>query len=654
MSRADDSIVSMIAASRLYPPDEHRTKKTHAGSVAEFHKMLARSWEDPDAFWAEVASELKWMRRWDSVQKGHFPDFEFFSGGIANPCENLLDRHLELGADNRLALIWEGENFDTRFFTYRMLFIEVCKFANALKTLGIGKGDAVCIFLPNLPETLIAVLACYRLGAIFNTVFSGFSATALRSRIVNLAPKLLITVDGSYRRGKVSDLKSVADEAIQGIESIEHLIVVKRTGTKINMATGRDLWWDEVIRGASTECPAEPLEANEPGLVFYTSGTSGKPKGVVHSGTAFVVNNYLYSKYQMDHHPNDVLWCTADIGWLTMHIWGIAGALANGVTTIFFEGAVDFPGPRRFYEVIEKYRVNKLFTAPTAIRMLMKHGEELARERDISSLEVIGLVGEPLNPEAWNWLNDKVLGGKVCINNTWGQTELSGCPIAGAAWLSDMKPGSCGSRFFAADLDIVDDEGNPVPDNVTGNLIIRKPFPMMARTLWKEPERYVQEYFTKVPGCYFTYDAAIRDTDGHYWVVGRLDDVINVAGHRLSTMEIESAIMCCVSVAETAVIGVADATKGLVPVAFVTLKAGTTASSTIDTQIRLAVETQISKIAIPARVFYANALPKTPSGKILRRMLREIVESGEVQGDVTGLADVGVVQELIEIVKSSR
>jgi acetyl-CoA synthetase len=654
MSRADDSIVSMIAASRLYPPDEHRTKKTHAGSVAEFHKMLARSWEDPDAFWAEVASELKWMRRWDSVQKGHFPDFEFFSGGIANPCENLLDRHLELGADNRLALIWEGENFDTRFFTYRMLFIEVCKFANALKTLGIGKGDAVCIFLPNLPETLIAVLACYRLGAIFNTVFSGFSATALRSRIVNLAPKLLITVDGSYRRGKVSDLKSVADEAIQGIESIEHLIVVKRTGTKINMATGRDLWWDEVIRGASTECPAEPLEANEPGLVFYTSGTSGKPKGVVHSGTAFVVNNYLYSKYQMDHHPNDVLWCTADIGWLTMHIWGIAGALANGVTTIFFEGAVDFPGPGRFYEVIEKYRVNKLFTAPTAIRMLMKHGEELARERDISSLEVIGLVGEPLNPEAWNWLNDKVLGGKVCINNTWGQTELSGCPIAGAAWLSDMKPGSCGSRFFAADLDIVDDEGNPVPDNVTGNLIIRKPFPMMARTLWKEPERYVQEYFTKVPGCYFTYDAAIRDTDGHYWVVGRLDDVINVAGHRLSTMEIESAIMCCVSVAETAVIGVADATKGLVPVAFVTLKAGTTASSTIDTQIRLAVETQISKIAIPARVFYANALPKTPSGKILRRMLREIVESGEVQGDVTGLADVGVVQELIEIVKSSR
>jgi acetyl-CoA synthetase len=653
MSQPDDSIVSMIAASRLHPPDESRARKTNAGSVAAFQKMLERSWSDPEAFWAEVASELKWMRRWDSVQKGHFPNFEFFSGGIANPCENLLDRHLEMGADNRLALIWEGEDFDTRFFTYRMLFVEVCKFGNALKSLGTAKGDAVCIFLPNLPETLIAVLACYRLGAIFNTVFSGFSATALRNRIVNLAPKILITADGSFRRGKVSDLKSVADEAIQGIDSIEKVIVVKRTATKINMVPGRDVWWDEAIRGASADCPAEPLEANEPGLVFYTSGTSGKPKGVVHSGTAFIVNNYFYAKYQMDHHPNDVLWCTADIGWLTMHIWGIAGALANGVTTIFFEGAIDFPTPERFYEVIEKYRVNKIFTAPTAIRMLMKHGERLASEHDISSLEVVSLVGEPLNPEAWNWFN-RVTGGKVCINNTWGQTELSGCPIAGAAWLSDMKPGSCGSRFFAADLDIVDDDGNSVPDNVTGNLIIRKPFPMMARTLWREPERFVQEYFTRVPGCYFTYDAAIRDSDGHYWVVGRLDDVINVAGHRLSTMEIESAIMCCAAVAETAVIGAADATKGLVPIAFVTLKVGSDATAVVDAQIRRAVETQLSKIAMPARIFYVNALPKTPSGKILRRMLRQIVEKGEIEGDATGLSDVGVVQELAEAVKKAK
>lgn len=636
----------MIESGPLIPPDPARAARTHCGSVEAFEALLRRSRENPDAFWAEVAGELEWIRPWDTVREGGFPHFRYFAGGIANPTVNLLDRHVASGAGNRLALIWEGEDGSTRFYTYRMLTAEVSRCANVLKQLGVARGDAVGIFTPNLSEAVVAVLACLRIGALFNTVFSGFSARSLRDRLESYRPKVVVTADGGFRRGQLVPLKPVVDDAIDGLDSVQAVLVIRRTGHAVPMQPGRDHWWHERMASASRACAPEPLEANDPGIVFYTSGTTGKPKGIVHAGVAFVVNNYVYAKYHLDLHPDDVLWCTADIGWLTLHIWGIVGALANGITTLVYEGALDHPTPERFYQIVDRYQVNKIFTAPTALRMLMKHGEALMAPFDLSSLEVVATVGEPLNPEAWHWTYRQLGRGRIYINNTWGQTELSGCPLAGAAWLTPMKPGSCGPEFLGAELDIVDDEGRPVGVNTSGNLVIRRPFPMMLRGLWQEPERHVRSYFTQVPGCYFTNDAAFRDEDGHFWVTGRVDDIINVAGHRLSTMEMESAIMGCGEVAEVAVVGMPDAIKGTVPAAFVTLKTGRSASPALEDAIRRQVVSSISKIATPERIVFTDVLPKTPSGKIMRRLLKEIVATGEVGSDVTALEDRSAIDKL--------
>ncbi len=467
----------MIADSPVYRPDPDRAARTHAGSVVAFDAMLRRSREAPDAFWAEIAAELDWIRPWETVREGHFPHFKYFVGGISNPTLSLLDRHLSRGDDNRLALIWEGEDGQTRFYTYRMLALEVNRCANVLKRLGVAKGDAVGIFTPNLAEAIVAVLACLRIGALFNTVFSGFSARSLRDRLEAYEPKVVITADGACRRGQVVPLKATVDEAIEKLASVEAVVVIRRTGTAVPMREGRDHWWQDLMAGASSVCPPEPMEANEPGIVFYTSGTTGKPKGIVHSGIAFVVNNYLYARYHLDLHPWDVLWCTADIGWLTLHIWGIVGALSNGITTIVYEGALDYPTPDRFYQLVDRYQVTKLFTAPTALRMLMRHGEALMAPFELTSLDVVAVVGEPLNPEAWHWTYEKLGRKRIYLNNTWGQTELAGCPLSGAAWLTPMKPGSCGPEFFGASLDIVDDAGRPVGTNVSGNLVIRRAVP---------------------------------------------------------------------------------------------------------------------------------------------------------------------------------
>jgi acetyl-CoA synthetase len=642
--------LAMIRSSTLRTPDPGRAAKTNAGSVVAFQNMLQRSLEDSDCFWGEVAAELEWIKPWHTVRKGELPHFEYFCGGIANPCANMLDRHLRQGADNKVALIWESESSDTKFYTYRMLYHEVNRFASVLRNLGLRKGDPVAIFLPNLPETVIAVLACFRLGVVFNTIFSGFSSAALRNRIEAFEPHLVITSDAARRRGKLIPLKERVDEAIQGLESVRAVAVVKRTGTPVNMKVGRDHWWDELMMAANSECPAEPIEANEPGLVFYTSGTTGKPKGVIHSGMGFLVNCYIYAKYHLDHHPNDVLWCTADIGWLTMHIWGIVGALANGATTIFYEGALDWPEPDHFYKVLHKYHVNKLMTAPTVIRGLMRHGEGLVESNSLSNLDTICVLGEPFNPEAWYWANEKLGKGRSYINNMWGQTELGGCPLAGAAWLTPMKPGSCGGQFLGAHLDVVDDEGRSRAPNIPGNLVVRAPFPGMMRGLWKEPERFVREYFQQIPGCYCTYDAAVKDNDGHFWVVGRTDDVINVAGHRLSTMEIETAIMECEGVAETAVVGVPNELKGSVPVAFVILKARCEPSEELREKICRRVESVIGKIAVPGGIYFSDVLPKTASGKIMRRLLKEIVTTGAAHGDMTGLEDAGVVDRIRSVI----
>lgn len=626
------------------PLDAERAKRTPLASPLVFRKYLEHSKDDLDDFWAEVASEFEWIRTWDLVRKGTLPDFEFFSGGIMNPCVNLLDRHVGNGGGNRLALVWEGEDGASSCLTYQMLLAEVGRFANVLRGFRVRHGDPVAIFLPNAVECVVAILACFRIGAVYNTVFSGFSATALHDRLVAFSPKVIITADFCIRRGRQIALKAKVDECRELLEGEPVVIVVRRTGDRIKMHPDLDFWWHELIRTAPIACPPEPMEANEPGLVFYTSGTTGKPKGVVHSGVGFIINNYIHSKFQMDHRPEDVLWCTADIGWLTMHIWGIAGALSNGATTVFVEGALDHPQEDRFFRILHKYRVNKLFTSPSAVRMLMRCPDEWRERYDVSPLEVVGLVGEPLNPEAWEWLYSTLGQEKIYINNTWGQTELGGCPLAGAAWLTPMKRGSCGIEFLADSVDVVDEQGASVPVGVPGALVVKKPFPMMIRTLWKDHERFLNEYFRKIPGCYFSYDSAVRDEDGHFWVLGRLDDVINVAGHRLSTMEIENAILTCPETSEAAVVGCPDPIKGLVPAAFVRLKSSECDPAALKQNVLQAVQERIGKIAIPEHIYLVDAMPKTSSGKIMRRLLRELLTTGEVAGDVSGLEDTNVVE----------
>jgi acetyl-CoA synthetase len=639
-------ILQVVSNSKLIYPAEEKVRSTSIGSNEDFQELLKLSQEDPAAFWDTAARELDWYEPWNETISGQLPDFRFFSGGISNPCVNLLDRHIANGAGNRTALIWEGENGDTKFYTYNMLLAEVNRFANVLKSFGVKKGDCVAIFLPNLAEAIISVLACFRIGAIYNTIFSGYSEKSLTDRLINFEPKVLITADATERRGKLISLKEKVDNVVPSIASIEAVIVVDRLGTEVQMEEGRDYWWHEQTNAQSIVCEPERIEANESGIVFYTSGTTGKPKGVVHSGMAFVIQNYIYAKYHMDHRNDDVFWCTADIGWLTMHIWGITGALANGVTTVVFEGAVDYPTKDRFYQIIEKYRVNKLFTAPTALRMLKSMGEKTLEKFDLSCLDVISLVGEPFDPETWHWTYEVLGKKKVYINNTWGQTETAGSPIAGAAWLTPMKPGAAGTAFLGAVMDVVDEEGNPVKPGRLGNLVIRKPFPMLCRTLWKEPERYYASYFSQVDGCYYASDLALIDDDGYLWVVGRSDDAFNVAGHRLSTMEMESAVLEIQGVAETAIIGIPDEIKGEVPLVFVRLADGYQETEELRQQINDQIIQQIGKIAVPKSIVFTDMLPKTVSGKIMRRLLKEIVLSGKVQGDITGLEDPATVAQI--------
>ncbi|WP_209300555.1 acetate--CoA ligase [Lentibacillus salicampi] len=653
MSADVGGIQDIIRESKIVYPDKERQKATGAGSSEAFENLLKRSQEDPEAFWNQVAQELHWFQPWKKTISGSLPDFEFFQGGISNPCYNLLDRHIENGAGNRTALIWEGEDGTTSFYTYRMLLAEVNRFSNVLQSLGVKKGDPVAIYLPNLAEAFIAILACFRIGAVYSTIFSGFSEQSLKDRLSSYEPKVVVTADASLRRGKITPLKEKVDRVIDSISSVDAVLVVDRSGTNPSMEKGRDFWWHEERQRASIHFKPVPVEANEPGIVFYTSGTTGKPKGVVHAGMAFVVQNYMYAKYHMDHHPDDVFWCTADVGWLTMHIWGVAGSLANGVTTVVYEGAPNYPDQDRFYQIIDKYRVNKLFTAPTALRMLRSLGEKALEPYDLTCLDVVSLVGEPFDPETWHWTRDVLGDGNICVNNTWGQTETAGCPLAGAAWLTPMKPGSAGVQFLGVDVGIVDDEGNPVPRGTLGNLVIRKPFPMLCRTLWKEPERYYQKYFSQVEGSYYASDIALEDEDGYFWVVGRSDDAFNVSGHRLSTMEIENAVLECDAVSEAAVIGAPDKIKGEVPVVFVTIREGFSTSEDVKKQIEQSIVKGIGQLARPQDIFLVESMPKTVSGKIMRRLLKEVQTKGSVASDVTGLEDPAAIDHVREVVTES-
>ncbi|MBX6395268.1 MAG: acetate--CoA ligase [Alicyclobacillaceae bacterium] len=644
----------LIQESRKIPPPEGYVARSYVRGRDKYEELYRESIEHPEHFWSQVAGELEWIRPWETVMEGEFPDFSFFRGGYLNVCVNCVDRHARGPRRNKVAIFWEGENGERETYTYLQLYEEVQKVANVLKKLGVQKGDVVSVYMQNLPQTFIALLACLRIGAVYNTVFAGFSPDALRDRIVDSKAKVVLCADRSFRRGRAIALKENVDKALEGVDTVRAVVVYRRAGQEVPMVEGRDYDWDALVAEVGKECPPEAMEANEPGLLIYTSGTSGRPKGIVHAGGGFLVGTYAYTKYQLDLRDEDVYWNTADIGWLTAHIFVLVGGLACGVTTVLYEGAIDYPHPGRLYEMIERYRVNKLFSAPTAYRMLLKHGEDLAHRYDLSSLELFASVGEPLNPEAWEWVY-RVLGqGRAVINNTWGQTETGGTPLASAPGAVEMKPGSCGVPFYGHALDVVDAEGNSLPDNTPGFLIIRKPFPTLARDIYGDRQRYVDTYFKPVPGAYFTGDSAIRDADGHFWVLGRVDDVINVSGHRISTMEMESALIAHPKVVEAAVVGQPDPVKGAVPVAFVILESGAERTPDLEKELEEWVCKEIGSFARPAAVHIVETMPRTRSGKIIRRMLRELLQDGTVRGDTTGLEDFDAVDRIIDSLRSKQ
>ncbi|MDI7266551.1 MAG: acetate--CoA ligase [Myxococcota bacterium] len=632
-------------------PDELRTK-AHISGRARYDAMYRRSIDDPDGFWAEQAGAfLTWFRRWDTVSESDFATgaSRWFIGGKLNASYNCLDRHIEKRGD-RVALIWEGSDpAESVSFTYRRLHELVCKAANALRGLGVRKGDRVCIFLPMIPELAVTVLACARIGAIHSVVFGGFSAESLRDRIIDSTSKVLVTCDGTFRGAKPVPLKAVADEATRGTPSIEKRLVVRRTGIDVAWDAARDVWWDDAVGPQSAECEPEVMDAEDPLFILYTSGSTGKPKGVLHTTGGYLAYVACTHKWVFDYHDGDIYWCTADIGWVTGHSYIVYGPLANGATTVMFEGVPNYPDWGRFWAVVAKHKVNIFYTAPTAIRAIMREGDEWVRRHDLSSLRVLGSVGEPINPAAWEWYWRVVGGGRCPIVDTWWQTETGGILIAPLPGAIDQKPGSATLPFFGIVPSIVDEIGNEMPGEASGRLCINRSWPGIARGLWGQPERFRETYFTLFRGKYFTGDGARRDEDGYYWITGRVDDVINVSGHRIGTAEIESAIVKHPSVAEAAVVGMPHDIKGQGIYAYVTLKVGVAKTDALLGELIAWVRREIGPIATPDKIQWADGLPKTRSGKIMRRILRKIA-AGEIHelGDTSTLADPTVVAKLIE------
>jgi len=648
MAASGIDIESVLNEKRVFPPDRDFAAAAHVKSMAEYERIYRQSVEDPEAFWAGVAREIDWFTPWTRVLEWNPPDAKWFVGGKINIAHNCLDRHVATWRRNKAAIIWEGEPGDRRVFTYQMLHAEVCRFAAALKALGIRRGDRVALYMPMIPELPIAMLACARLGATHSVVFGGFSAEALRDRINDAEAKLVVTADGGFRRGAVVALKDAVDEAVSETPSVEKVVVVKRTGSKVTMRAGRDLWWDDVVAGVPAECPAEPLDSEHPLFILYTSGTTGKPKGVVHTTAGYLAHVCLTAKWVFDLKEEDTFWCTADIGWVTGHSYIVYGPLANGATTLMYEGAPNQPQPDRFWEIVERYRVTVFYTAPTAIRTFTKWGDKWPAGRDLSSLRLLGTVGEPINPEAWMWYR-KVIGGDRCpIVDTWWQTETGGILITPLPGATPTKPGSATRPFPGIVADVVTREGKSAGANEGGYLVIKKPWPGMLRTIYRDPERYREQYWSQIPGMYFTGDGARRDTDGYFWVMGRIDDVVNVSGHRLGTMEVESALVSHPQVTEAAVVGRPDAMKGQAIAAFVTLAAGGTPGDALKQELRDHVAHEIGAFAKPDDIRFTDALPKTRSGKIMRRLLRDLAAGNESVGDTTTLEDLSVLARLRE------
>ena len=645
---AASDIESVLKEQRVFPPAADFAAAAHVKSLAEYERLYRQSVEDPERFWGDVARELHWFTPWTRVLEWSPPDAKWFVGGTLNLSYNCLDRHLTTWRRNKAAIIWEGEPGDRRILTYQTLHHEVSRCAAMLKGLGVRKGDRVALYMPMIPELAIAMLACTRIGATHSIVFGGFSAEALRDRINDAEAKVVITADGGFRRGAVVPLKAAVDDAVTETPSVEKVIVVRRTGNEVTMQLGRDLWWDDVMHSAATTCAAEPLDAEHPLFILYTSGTTGKPKGVVHTTGGYLTHAYLTTKLVFDLKDTDTYWCTADIGWVTGHSYVVYGPLANGATTVMYEGVPNQPQPDRFWEIVERYGVTIFYTAPTAIRAFIRAGDEWPAKADLSSLRLLGTVGEPINPEAWIWYQQVIGGGRCPIVDTWWQTETGGILITPLPGATPTKPGSATRPFFGIVPDVVTREGKPVGANQGGYLVITKPWPGMLRTIYRDPARYREQYWSQIPGSYFTGDGARRDADGYYWVMGRIDDVVNVSGHRLGTMEVESALVSHPQVAEAAVVGRPDKMKGQAIAAFVTLAPGRKPDDELKRELREHVAREIGAFAKPDDIRFTDALPKTRSGKIMRRLLRDLAAGIESLGDTTTLEDLSVMAKLRE------
>ncbi len=654
-------IESVLQEKRIFKPSKAFSAAAHIQSLEQYRRMYQESIRQPERFWARHAkAELVWSKPWNKVLQWKEPFARWFDGGRLNAAFNCLDRHLNTATANKAAIIWEGEPDsvskpgEQRVITYKQLHREVCRFANVLKRNNVKKGDRVIIYLPMVPEAAIAMLACARIGAIHSVVFGGFSAQSVADRVHDCSARVVVTADGSFRRGSIVQLKKNVDDALKLTDaddrllgkSVEKVIVLRRAYNEIHIEEGRDVWWHRELEYVNAECPAEKMNSEDPLFILYTSGSTGKPKGVFHTTAGYLLGAKMTSKYVFDLKDTDLFWCTADIGWVTGHSYVVYGPLANGATTLMYEGAPNFPEPDRFWRIIEKYGVTILYTAPTAIRAFMKWGEQWPAKHDLSSLRLLGSVGEPINPEAWMWYH-RVIGGSHCpIVDTWWQTETGSIMISPLPGAIPTKPGTATLPFFGILPDVVNDKGQSVPADTGGKLVIRKPWPSMLRGLWGDPKRYREMYWNEVAHAYCTGDGCRRDKDGYFWIMGRIDDVLNVAGHRIGTSEIESALVGNQKVAEAAVVGRPDDLKGQALVAFVTLKTGIKATQQLRDELRQHVSREIGAFAKPDDMRFAEALPKTRSGKIMRRLLKQIASGSEIKGDTTTLEDLSVLARL--------
>jgi acetyl-CoA synthetase len=641
-------ITSVLKEHRSFPPPDEFVARAHIKSLAEYEALRQQAQDDPEGFWAEQAKRLHWFKHWDQVLEWNEPHAKWFVGGQLNASYNCLDRHLAGPRRTKTAILWEGEPGDTRALTYEELHREVCKFANVLKAQGLKAGDRVTIYMPMVPELPIALLACARIGVTHSVIFGGFSADAVADRNNDAGARMVITADGGWRRGKVVPLKENVDAALDRSPTVEKCIVLNRCNQQVTMQEGRDFWWHDLMSNASGDCPAVPLDSEHPLYILYTSGSTGKPKGILHTTGGYLLGVSLTHEWVFDLREEDIYWCTADIGWVTGHSYIVYGPLANGATSLMYEGAPNQPKEDRFWEIIEKYKVSIFYTAPTAIRAFIKWGDEWPKKHDLSSLRLLGTVGEPINPEAWVWYQQVIGGGRCPIVDTWWQTETGAIMISPLPGAIATKPGSATRPLPGIDAEVVDRQGNRVADNQGGLLVVRRPWPSMLRTIFGDDERYRQQYWTQVPHVYFTADGARRDEDGCIWIMGRVDDVLNVAGHRLSTMEIESALVHHPKVAEAAVVGRPDEIKGEGIACFVTLIGGVPPSEELKKELREHVAHEIGALARPDDIRFTDALPKTRSGKIMRRLLRDIAGGKHTTQDTTTLEDLSVLARLRE------